>query len=173
MPYWHLPLLGGGNLGVGGGAGDRWMAGRATRHRSTLHVGGCRHTRHGEATPTPTPNLNPNPNPNQSPNPSPNPNPNPNPYPSPNPNQVGLHFETVVLEKQGGNPAFAFLKGGEGADYYEAQKESAMSAPPPPEICQAPTPPEICQAPPPPEVGQTYARRLLAAAARRRRRQAD
>jgi hypothetical protein len=45
--------------------------------------------------------------------------------------KVGLQFETVVLEKQGDNPAFAFLKGGEGADYYTAQKESAMSAPPP------------------------------------------
>lgn len=45
--------------------------------------------------------------------------------------KVGLQFETVVLQKQGDNPAFAFLKGGEGADYYKAQKESVMSAPPP------------------------------------------
>ena len=40
--------------------------------------------------------------------------------------KVGLQFETVVLQKQGDNPEFAFLKGGEGADYYQAQKESAM-----------------------------------------------
>ena len=39
---------------------------------------------------------------------------------------------TVVLQKQGDNPAFAFLKGGEGADYYQAQKESAMRSAPPP-----------------------------------------
>ena len=42
--------------------------------------------------------------------------------------KVGLQFETVVLQKQGDNPAFAFLKGGEGADYYKAQKESAQTA---------------------------------------------
>ena len=46
--------------------------------------------------------------------------------------KVGLQFETVVLQKQGDNPAFAFLKGGEGADYYQAQKESAMRSAPPP-----------------------------------------
>ena len=46
--------------------------------------------------------------------------------------KVGLQFETVVLQKQGDNPAFAFLKGGEGADYYRAQKESAMRSAPPP-----------------------------------------
>ena len=46
--------------------------------------------------------------------------------------KVGLQFETVVLQKQGHNPAFAFLKGGEGADYYRAQKESAMRSAAPP-----------------------------------------
>ena len=41
--------------------------------------------------------------------------------------KVGPQFETMVLQKQGDNPEFAFLKlGGEGADYYQAQKESAM-----------------------------------------------
>ena len=45
---------------------------------------------------------------------------------------MGLQFETAVLQKQGDNPAFAFLKGGEGADYYQAQKESAMRSAPPP-----------------------------------------
>ena len=46
--------------------------------------------------------------------------------------KVGSQLEAMVLEKQGDNPAFAFLHaGGEGADYYEAQKQSAMRAPPP------------------------------------------
>ena len=45
--------------------------------------------------------------------------------------KVGPQLEALVLEKQGDNPAFAFLKGGEGAEYYGAQKESAMRALPP------------------------------------------
>ena len=61
-------------------------------------------------------------------------------------------FESIVLEKQGDNPDFAFLNGGEGADYYQAQKQSAMSAmpadgglAPPPMLAP---PPPMAPAPP-------------------------
>ena len=42
--------------------------------------------------------------------------------------KVGPQMEAMVKEKQGDNPDFAFLSGGDGAEYYAAQKQMAQSA---------------------------------------------
>ena len=76
--------------------------------------------------------------------------------------KVGPQMEEMVKEKQGDSPDFAFLSGGEGAEYYAAQKQSAQPAyggeyPPQPDGGPMLAPPPILAPPPqmhPPPPGE-------------------